>query len=1006
MFRISGFVTLVALLGAPPLGGAATDVYFNQSVDLRYAWLDNDAQGEADFLTLVTNHIASATTSIDVASMTFSSEDVANALAAAAASGIDVRIIGDGARRNQVGYLLAQAGGCAVADNNLPALVYRVNFQDDAGAGPAGWLIDRGQTYGPHDDGVSYGWASSQAAYMHSGGVYDSLLLDECYARSNSSGTQTWSIAVPSGFYYVLAVVGESDYNSKNFVTCEGQEIFLYSHSWTEWLGCGAGEFDGSPVCGGYDSDNGHYEAQRIHVTDGQLTLSVGKSGESSYSSLAYVEIYRADPSDAQGDWFTDTDEVQKQTTHHSKFILVDGGTASAKIWVGSGNLTSGMTTMAEDQILTDDADVCDAFYDHFNQMWGSSGLEPDPSASAFNRFKDPALSAVDCSVDGYDWLVRFSPSVGAHDMYQTVEDFLAPAQHNLILNLEQFTDSGGLFGYDGPEDIMDNVIPPLLSLSGFELYGVLGGDLSDAIFSVYSAYANVHLAHSDFSDPDPTMHNKVAIVDALDDSRYTLNGSVLCGSMNWSQSGMLCNDEQTLVIDNPYIANQYLQQAMARLAEKGIEPDRHTDIVVAVDRSNSMNLLCNDGVTTKIDAATMAADLFIDLIEPDEGHRMSVVRFGKFVEPFVPDVVLDELTTLNLSDYHDAVDDIVTGGDCGTATCYGLALEECEDQLTSEPNPNPRQIVHFFTDGNENLAPWADEVYPGMVTDGIEIHSTGFGADITPDVLEEMAEASGGTFAQVALDTTSLSKRFVEVARAAMDLETLLDPSYIVSREQMPSTTISVDRTCRKLKFILMWGTRKPYLAQMTVVSPNKVQLKKGLKGVRQVDGDGYTIWHVDLDVCPYLQAEGTWRITMAPGLEFPGKTAEVELVVLGDGDIDYRAEVVPAATRKNPTRVRLLCRMLNEGTPVRTVKSAAVTWTGPLDREGQDPAPVKVALYDDGKHGDGKANDGLFGRYLILTTAGCNTFHFVTQAQVPGKMFRTVYPRREAVVTYTLRK
>ncbi len=96
-------------------------VMFTGLVDNRFSWLGNDAEGGVNLLAKLLTEIQSATTSIDISSMTFSyapggpgpgatpgeiaahksAEDIAVALADKAAAGVAVRIMGNAGHRFQ-----------------------------------------------------------------------------------------------------------------------------------------------------------------------------------------------------------------------------------------------------------------------------------------------------------------------------------------------------------------------------------------------------------------------------------------------------------------------------------------------------------------------------------------------------------------------------------------------------------------------------------------------------------------------------------------------------------------------------------------------------------------------------------------------------------------------------------------------------------------------------------------------------------------------------------------
>jgi hypothetical protein len=77
------------------------------------------------------------------------------------------------------------------------------------------------------------------------------------------------------------------------------------------------------------------------------------------------------------------------------------------------------------------------------------------------------------------------------------------------------------------------------------------------------------------------TLHHKYGLIDAA----YTSSDPiVITGSHNWSRSANEDNDENTLLIHDIYIANQYMQEFKKRYNELGGTTTFHIPIVTSVD--------------------------------------------------------------------------------------------------------------------------------------------------------------------------------------------------------------------------------------------------------------------------------------------------------------------------------------------------------------------------------------------------------------------------------------
>lgn len=882
-----------------------TRILFTGKVDHRYAWIGNDAEGSIDILNELSTVINAAATSIAVSTMTFNYstdagataadakvENIAALLGQKAAAGVDVRIMANGGHRFQAGYFRALRGPVHLADNNLPALVHRITFQRSTTPAPAGFLVDSGAVFGPRGGSLSYGWNQDVSTDIGVHGTPDttfiSPLLGECYAYRNSDGPRTWSIELPPGYYYVFVVTGEAAFGSKSFVLAQGQSIFFRKNSagtyqYFDHTDTGPSEFDCSTVDGGKDSQSGLSLSQRLQVSStGLLEITVGRSGETGYSSIDYIEIYRASDSYPYGDRGFDKTRVQERALHHSKFVLVDGGATNQRLWTGSHNLTpvdpAASSVRSEDAILTDVAGICAAFKAEFDQWWGSTSGAPNVSVALNGVFKVPIVvnGTMPSAFLGLpaSWSVVFSPSKngpGGVDLYQILTDFLGTAAistDDILLLMEQVTDGGTYTGSNGTFSGPTAIVNLLRSKAqGGAIVRALIGDSSpeESIFSAFEGIAGAKTASL------TQIHDKVAIVDTLRDNPTRSRGKVLCGSMNWSQSAMHVNDEQTLIFRDPAIANQFLQRASKASAEAAIDLSRAADCVIVIDRSYSMNDPVTAG-TTKIAAARIAAKVFLDMLEHDGKHRLALVRFGSIVESFSPPSIIAPLTTTSVAGLSSAIDDIDATLPIGASTCYGFALQKSLSLLTSSSIPSPRRLVLFLTDGKENTAPMAATVYPIMAAAGIEIHTTSFGNFSSTDafgpnaILDEIARASGGTFAQVDNDTIHLQKRFAEVARDAMDMITVLDPSWMLEPGEMFTQEFPVDMRKGTLMIVLLWGGQDAGPEEVNIMTHWGERIGAGSEGMERRTGSGREVWRIDLSRLHTIsehEVRGIWSVS-----------------------------------------------------------------------------------------------------------------------------------------------
>jgi len=100
----------------------------------------------------------------------------------------------------------------------------------------------------------------------------------------------------------------------------------------------------------------------------------------------------------------------------------------------------------------------------------------------------------------------------------------------------------------------------------GVKVRGVIGDVGPNSEFSYLSNWADVHhFSQAAFG----LLHHKYAIVDG---EVTGPNSKVITGSHNWSANANFTNDENTLIIHNPRVANEYFQEFAARYWQAGGE--------------------------------------------------------------------------------------------------------------------------------------------------------------------------------------------------------------------------------------------------------------------------------------------------------------------------------------------------------------------------------------------------------------------------------------------------
>lgn len=267
---------------------------------------------------------------------------------------------------------------------------------------------------------------------------------------------------------------------------------------------------------------------------------------------------------------------------HHNKVAIIDlDGGSPENIWVmtGSWNPTDPGTNQHNQNILfIQDGSVAAAYTVEFNQMWGSTTTTPNAAQARFGgnkQFRSPTVLWIG---DRYTRLF-FSPQ-GYGNYGRTEQQMinaLTAAERDIYLGLNLIT---RITFVDAMEARFND---------GVDVRGVVGETgTTGSVFNQLAAWADVH-AHD--QSAHGLVHHKYALIDPLNPTAYT---ATITGSHNWSRSANEFNDENTLIIYDEDITNQFLQEFVVRYYEAGGEGDFEVSIEEISDVAGAFEVSAN----------------------------------------------------------------------------------------------------------------------------------------------------------------------------------------------------------------------------------------------------------------------------------------------------------------------------------------------------------------------------------------------------------------------------
>lgn len=251
----------------------------------------------------------------------------------------------------------------------------------------------------------------------------------------------------------------------------------------------------------------------------------------------------------------------------HNKFVVIDGRDADPYndlTWTGSVNMSYSGSFDVNNAVWIRDFGVAQAYTLEFNEMWGSDTQTAGPGARMGAAKFDNTPH--EFNVAGVRIEQYMSPSDGVTGR---IIDAVQTADLSIFFALLAFTHN----------DISNAMYAQRTAYPGVAVRGLFDQNQSDCssgseyyAMSGDTCASNVWMPAADVLldtaiPVDDYLHHKYLLVDA---NNPASDPTVLTGSHNWSYSAESINDENTLVLHDAGIANQFLQEFAARYYESG----------------------------------------------------------------------------------------------------------------------------------------------------------------------------------------------------------------------------------------------------------------------------------------------------------------------------------------------------------------------------------------------------------------------------------------------------
>ena len=444
---------------------------------------------------------------------------------------------------------------------------------------------------------------------------------------------------------------------------------------------------------------------------------------------------------------------------------------------------------------------------------------------------------------------------------------------------------------------------------------------------------------------------------------------------------------------------------------------------------------------------AELILDLLRDGGGGDPQDKLGMAQFASTLRDFTDDdapilptvthIPLTGITSSFRDDCRDYIEEMY--GSSGTSIATGL--QKAVDEFAANPDSDAQNVVILLSDGHQTASPYVDEtLINDLRTQNATCFTLGYGTDpyIDEPLLFDIAAQTGGIYHYADSDSpTVIQDLYIKVLAAILDGDPIVDPIHTLTPGSPPAKEVAKITEADKIAYFILGWTHPAVAKQMnldiTTPGPNPVTINKGNAGlypdIECITGDTYICIKVRYSLSGELAGYGPGDWTMSASMSGIGSTPEeVNLVAFVQSGLKMKANYTKY-TYASGEPVTIRAKLHQGGIPVTEAK-VYVDGDLPLKSVGNILSLTKLTkyqqdymkkllkqksdlnlkaaklktlletsdaklfprkkekglrLYDDGKHNDLAANDGIYantftwtetpGTYSFLVTAECKS-------------------------------
>ncbi|MFZ5912436.1 MAG: choice-of-anchor X domain-containing protein [Chloroflexota bacterium] len=351
------------------------------------------------------------------------------------------------------------------------------------------------------------------------------------------------------------------------------------------------------------------------------------------------------------------------------------------------------------------------------------------------------------------------------------------------------------------------------------------------------------------------------------------------------------------------------------------------------------------------MEKAKNAAMMFVDMMR--DGDRLAVVAFNDTAQQ-VFEQDWNVLRTLDDGLKGRAKDLINTTISASGGTSIEAGLQRGLDDIVATPEipdgPDPIRVIVLISDGQDTLDNY-DAISSALTNNNIFVHTLGIGyGDLT--LLKRIASDHFGEFQWVpTANRHKMSYALNAIRESIYGNNTMVasTPSQPIAAGDTINDGILVDSAMGSMTVSFFTSADG---VSLTLTQPDGNPIDLDSPSVTYTSGSGYEMYKI---LAPQT---GTWTTSVSSSIDgeysLSVSTMDAMTVSVAADKDEYVAgePIVFTASVNDSTSGSLLA-------PPNYILGATIQVTA------EDPAldQTTFELYDDGQHGDGQANDGIYG-------------------------------------------